>query len=237
MTKCKKCDKPNALKGFLCTPCRSAVLRDFASLQRSWTLTENPRTLSQGFSEGGSSSERSLPGGSDWLDWRQGADVLQVLRSWVGVVRAYEGLTSPSDCSVDGLISWLVLHFDAACNHGSVASFAADLGKLAQRGRRLDGSAEPRGMSVPCQSDDCEGVVFVRASELQHATTCPGCGVQRTVAQVVALALFREVWVTPSIAALAAGVTERTLRTWAKSGRVERKGSLYWLPSIREALL
>jgi hypothetical protein len=235
--RCQKCGNKVHDRALLCARCRTSLLASLASLRRSWQITESPRTLSQGFSEGGRSSERPLPGGSEWLNFRQGAEMSRFLTSWVEVIRSSEALVPPRSRSIPALLDWIALHLDAALEHESVTFFAEELGAFVEQGRRLDGSTEPRGMRVPCLTDECTAFLHIRAAELTAAATCKDCGVTRDVAQVIALAMLLEVWVPPSVAAIAAGVTERTLRTWAKDGRVIRKGSDYWLPSIRLGFL
>lgn len=60
-----------------------------------------------------------------------------------------------------------------------------------------------------------------------ETTRCRACGAVRTAAQLVRAGGTEDTWASPEDLAEHFGVTARTLRRWAKSGSVRRKGGLY----------
>ena len=236
MKTCQICSLRPRATGLVCLECFLHVLADLDSLGRSWALTAEPRGLSQPVKEGGRSSERSLPGGTAWISWREGSDIRHPLNAWISVIRAQESLLSPRDRSIPGLIAWVREHLAAGARHSSIGSFGEQVGKLATKGRTLDGSVEQRGQRIPCQVHACTGILFVDLADFKAISTCRVCGRGWSAPELLAIARMSEAWVSADSAATVADVTPRTLKNWASKGKILARDGQYWLPSVRNAI-
>lgn len=228
------CRTTEADLGIICTRCADRIRRDLDALVDAWAATENP-AFPGGSSGDGRAKSSPLPGGTDWMDFRQGADLFGILGTWVRDWCDVYALKGPKYSDLTSITGWLRAHLPHAANsHPAIDDFADEVRKLAQRARRLAGEVPDRGQRVPCPTDDCGRVLRVRTAELEEAVRCKRCGVERTSGQILLIASRADAWVPGETAADVAGVTMSTLQRWAKAGHVQRERGQYWLPSVRQ---
>jgi len=228
------CHEVEADLGIICSKCAQSIRRNLDSLVDTWALIEEP-----GFPGGSTGEVRSksspLPGGTEWMDYRQGHILLGTLTAWARDWCETYALAGPKRGDLTSLARWLRAHLSSAANsHPAVDEFAHEVRQLAQRGRRLAGEVPDHGQRVPCPTDDCTRTLRVRTAELNELVRCKGCDVQRSTAQLLAIAARADAWVPADTAADVAGVTVSTLNRWAATGKVQREAGRFWLPSVRE---
>lgn len=110
--------------------------------------------------------------------------------------------------------------------------YAGEVAECVRVLRRWDVEAEDRGTMVQCPTlheDDGECGARLYYRTMDEHVTCPRCRVTRDAATLVAVAMSdgRDVWVDPEAAASWLGVSEGTLRQWARQGRIERDHGRY----------
>ena len=153
------CRTTEADLGIICTRCADRIRRDLDALVDAWAATENP-AFPGGSSGDGRAKSSPLPGGTDWMDFRQGADLFGILGTWVRDWCDVYALKGPKYSDLTSITGWLRAHLPHAANsHPAIDDFADEVRKLAQRARRLAGEVPDRGQRVPCPTDDCGRVL------------------------------------------------------------------------------
>lgn len=229
-----ECRSREADLGRVCGPCAQKIRDDLDTLVDSWAATEDP-AFPGGTSGDGRAKSSPLPGGTDWMDWRQGADLFGVLTTWVRDWMDIYALAGPRRGDLTSITGWLRAHLDHAANsHPAIDDFADEIRKLAQRGRRLAGEVPDHGQRVPCPTDDCGRTLRVRTADIDERVRCHKCGIERTAGQLLAIAMLADKWVPAETAADVAGVSARSIRTWGERGHIDRGPDGYWLPSVRQ---
>ena len=116
--------------------------------------------------------------------------------------------------------------------------FADEMRSCVRVLRRYDPDAEDLGTMVRCPTlhedeGECGYRLYYRTWD-EHVT-CRRCGVSRDASTLVAVAMSdgRPVWLDPEAAAKWLGVTEGTLRQWARQGKVERDHGRYLIRTER----
>ena len=112
-----------------------------------------------------------------------------------------------------------------------IEDFADEVGACVRVLRRWDLTAEERGTMVRCptlmESGECGYRLYYANPE--DDVTCRRCGATRSAMTLAAVAMAdgAEVWLDPEAAASWLGVTEGTLRQWARQGKVQRSHGRY----------
>ena len=229
-----ECRSREADLGRVCGPCAQKIRDDLDTLVDSWAATTDP-AFPGGSSGDGRAKSSPLPGGTDWMDWRQGADLFGVLTTWVRDWCDVYALAGPRRGDLTSITGWLRAHLDHAANsHPAIDDFADEIRKLAQRGMRLAGEVPDHGQRVPCPTDDCGRTLRVRTADIDERVRCHKCGIERTAGQLLAIAMLADKWVPAETAADVAGVSARSIRTWGERGHIDRGPDGYWLPSVRQ---
>lgn len=229
-----ECNSVDADLGCICSKCAQQIRSDLDALVDLYALTAQLGPMTGVTGEGRAKSS-PLPGGTDWIDWRHGQDLADILVTWVRDWMETYALNGPKNATLTGVTGWLRAHLNLAANsHPAIDEFANEMAQLVARGQRLVGEVPDRGQRVPCPTDDCGRTLRVRTAELQAVVTCKRCGIGRSAAQLLALAVRADAWVPAETAAEVAGVTTRSLRQWAERGHIGRSAEGYWLPSVRE---
>ena len=107
--------------------------------------------------------------------------------------------------------------------------------------RRFDLDAEDLGTMVRCPTlheDEGECGARLHYRDWDEHVTCRRCGVTRDASTLVAVAMSdgRDVWLDPEAAAHHTGVELSTLRSWARTGKVEVNHGRINVQSIARAV-
>lgn len=225
-----RCRHNDATLGNLCGVCAQRIRDDLDAIVAA--LDCSPPSHGPGSRSG----ERALPGGTEWLDWRQGAELLGVLESWCRCW--HEDVTTddaapvwPRRTIVD-MCRWLRAMLEQfGAGHEAIADMADELAAWGRRARRLTGDL-PAGHVAPCP---CGRRLRVDAADMDATVKCVGCGAKWTVRSLVIQAGDDDAWLDPDAIEAWTGVHPRTLRRWAAAGKVEREHGLYRVGSVRAA--
>lgn len=220
----------------LCPACLADLRALCSELARLWCATATPQPGSR--AAGG--SERPLPGGTEWLDWRTGTDLARDLAAiadeWAD---AHPGTPGPTRPGVVQLLVWLRAHTDS---HGAATpTVVGDMAVMAShvhRGRRLAGEANP-SRHIPCpghtQDSGCGRRLAIDLHDPDRALDpCAWCGRSWTTAQLLRFG-DRDVYLDAEAVAATVGVSESTLRRWARRGLVRQSHSRYHLGDAEHA--
>ncbi len=227
------CRSADADLGIICSPCAQRIRRDLDALVDAYALTTEP-AFPSGSGGDGRAKTSPLPGGTEWMDWRQGADLLGTLTSWTRDWMETYALAGPKYSDLVSITGWLRAHLPHAANsHPAVDDFASEIRKLANRGRRLTGEVRDNGQRIPCPTDDCTRTINIHTADLDQHVRCKGCGIERTAGQVLLIAARSDAWVPIQTAADVTGRNPTTIRRWIKSGKLEHNNGRVWLPTAR----
>ena len=185
-------------------------------------LTHEPRSAAK---------DRPLPGGTEALSFRQGADLEPVrlwadhAAEWLGSAPPRGGIVAAADYLSDVLADLNSRQYPAMVEMGHEVTrigYAARALIAARSGRVRRVSAvgckavteagAPCGALIPLDSD---------------MVTCRGCGAEWATIGLLRAHAPDGAWLKPVDAAAALGVSVRTLRRWYESGRVNRKDGCY----------
>ena len=233
-----ECRSREADLGIICSSCAQKIRDDLDTLVDSWAATEDP-AFPGGTSGDGRAKSSPLPGGTDWMDWRQGADLFGVLTTWVRDWMDIYALAGPRRGDLTSITGWLRAHLDHAANsHPAIDDFADEIRKLAQRGRRLANGDVDKAQRVQCPTDDCGRWLRVNAHDPEAHIRCKACGTDWTSGRLILVGMSAnvEVWLDPEAASEATGKDPSTLRKWARAGKIERSHGRYELHSIRQQM-
>lgn len=227
----RDCVNVEADLGVICSRCAQRIRNDLDAILSSWLMTETPPTP---IATGARTKETPLPGGTDWIDWRHGADVFDILGSWVRCFAEDYGTPEPTSGDLSTIVGWLRRELDHVANsHPAIEEFADEIHTLARRGMRLAGEIPPRRSRVPCPTQGCGKVMHLDIRDVERVNTCKRCEVSRSTAQILNLLVADPDAMVPlESAAMKSKVSEATIKRWARAGKVERSGGLYRLGSV-----
>lgn len=166
--------------------------------------------------------------------------VLDVLESWTKMVREEQGLgpygpwtASHQDDTLTVVVRFLTAHHEWIISQPDfpLEDYASEITACVRVLRRWDTEAEDLGTMVKCPTLTEEGECGYRLyyRDWTDHVTCRRCNVTRDASTLVVVAMSdgREVWLDPEAAAKWLGVTERTLRQWARKGSIRRAHGRY----------
>jgi hypothetical protein len=176
--------------------------------------------------------------------------VLDVLESWVRMVREDRQMSpygpwshlegsklqdggSTTNATFRACTAFLAAETDwiATTPHFPLEDYRVELTSCVRALKRWDSSSHRVGTMVPCptMTDDGECGYRLHYEDLADSVQCRRCRVTRDAATLAAVAMSdgREVWLDPEAAANWLGVTEGTLRQWARRGKVQRAHGRY----------
>jgi hypothetical protein len=251
---CRRDLRPEELGSRICLACVRKTDRNLAEIVTFYALTENE--LLPGKTGGGKSPERSIGIRIDALDFLAGYAILDVLESWERYLRETYNLGpfGPASAArtagkqqtptaltetVRFLRTWLPQaskDFDAI---DDLVTEIRDAHREAERVARQNRAATWR-VTCPTLTDsgDC-GTLLVVPPDLEETVTCKTCATRWSVDRLLTITANEKsggVWLDPEACALRLGVSEVTLRRWAREGRIERKAGRYDLTSVRAAV-
>lgn len=228
------CRSREATHGPLCHPCLQRIRNNLDTIQHTWELSAEPPTLTNTntTTTTGRPADPPLPGGTDWIDWRNGAD-LQKLNEWVDDWSEHLGTPPPNNDSLAATTGWLRRHLDkAALTHPAITDFHDEIHALARRGQTITGEIQPRKSRVICPTHTCTKQLHLDVHDLHQLITCPRCRIARSCAQILNLLNDHDAWVDVEVAAMRTKIPARTLQHWAKRGHIQRRKGLYQIGNI-----
>lgn len=218
-----RCRRRETVEGQACSRCAQRIRDDLDTILESYALTDTPAS---GIRSGGArSTEASLPGGTDRLNWRA-SELHDTLTSWCRDWATQWSLRLP-DRHLTSITAWLRRHLTTAlAQHPAIAEFAAETSRLARIGRVLAHLTEP-GQAITCPGpggNGCGQRLRVNIADPDAVHHCRKCGTRWEPGWLLRLVhhLDTPIWVDPEAAARFAGVHESTLRRWAAAGRITR---------------
>lgn len=227
-----RCRQREATEGQACPQCAQRIRDDLDSLIEAYALTDQPSTGAR--TGGARSSEPSLPGGTDRLNWRAD-DLFRTLTEWCRDWADRWTLTLPSK-HLTSITGWLRRHLpNALAHHPAIADFAAEISRLARTGRVLAHLTDP-GQLICCPGpggSGCGRRLRVNINDPDAVHRCRNCGTNWDAAWLLNLVhhIDTPIWVDVETAANFTGVHESTLRRWAAAGKITRDHGCY---DIRE---
>jgi hypothetical protein len=202
----------------------------------------------------GRSTERTLGINIAALDTSAAFDAIAVLESWERIWREDYGLTPYGPASAEreptpratlvGIVTFLQSWLGKTCTeHPAVDEFAHELRGVHRASQQAAGQTRRAAWRVTCPSDtedgECGQQLRVSGEDFGGQVTCRSCRttwpVERLL-RVVASSRMAELWLDPEAASEWLGIGERTLRTWAREGRIRRENGRYEVHSLREAM-
>lgn len=209
-----------------------------------------------GSTGGGRSTEPSLGIRVAALDFRSGADVFTELGRIDGLLRHHTG---------EPQVDWTVLSHHksdrvgrtivdlcasvnarlhtAARTYPHLRDLARDLNHLHHTARTAARTIGRHHQVVDCPADSIHGICGARipitGQTLDDVVHCPRCATHWEVKRLLLVAQSDQaagVWLAPEDASVLLNVPTRTLRQWAKEGKVQRSHGLYEVGSIKDAI-
>lgn len=224
-----ECRTRQATEGNVCRNCAQQIRNNLDTIPDCYALSEEPNYPNR--AGDGRSKAFPLPGGTEWIDYRSGVD-FQQLDSWIDCWCDHYGLAGPKTRDLTNQIGWLRAHLTTATTHPAINDFAGEMSSLARRGLAIIGALPERGQRIPCPTDQCEGTLRVRASQLEDVVRCKRCGIERSSAQLLTIAMHSASWVPLQVAAETVGRSSSTVWRWAERGKINRTKDGYWLPDV-----
>jgi hypothetical protein len=248
VTACVICQRNDSEDGW--TVCRHDLNRLDDDLARILELTNFAAAALTPESRQGDGG-RSVPGSRPPLDIAAldaalGLDAMPILEEWVRDIRArnnlapYGAATEAAGATLVGVVtflrSWLL--WCAESPSWPMSDYAREVHDQVTYLARFDPAHEtPDGMRVPCAAPhpdadgrDCGYRISITTHNLADDLTCRRCGNVTTAGRLILVALNDPaviVWAYADVIEAAIGIPQRTLRSWAQTGVVERKGSQY----------
>ena len=240
----RACRTFEATMGLTCEPCARTIRTNLDAIVELYALTEQPEYPSSGSGPGGKTAP--LPGGTEWMSWRQAADLIGpsgILSTWARDWMETYALAGPKGGTVSQVTGWLVAHLSSACNsHPAITEFAGEIADLHRVARRIAGVDADPGQRVLCPTDmmngsNCGRRLSIEVARPEEEIRCRGCGTVWTSARLLLVSLDSEAeaWLDPEAASRLANVDQSRLRAWARSGKIQRRNGLYLLQSIKAA--
>jgi hypothetical protein len=176
-----------------------------------------------------------------------GYDAIAVLESWVRDWRETYNLvpygiateTVPANQLLADICTFLNNWLHQACtNHVAIDLFAAELRQQWAAMREGANETPPNSWVIPCPADidtddgvaTCGKPIKITDVEMEATVTCRGCTTHWRVGRLLyvgAATANGGIYVDAEAASQYLGVTERTLRQWAKAGKIKRERGRY----------
>jgi len=172
-----------------------------------------------------------------------------------GIASAARTVTDSPDATLVGVCGFLAHHVEWTVSEPGfpLEDYADELRQFVRALRRWDRESQDVGTMVRCPTptlkpcgcdpddrpycEDCDTTGEVQGqcgyrlyyTDVHDDVTCRRCGAKRSAMTLAAVAMAdgRDVWLDPEAAAQVLGVTEGTLRQWARKGRVQRAHGRY----------
>lgn len=177
--------------------------------------------------------------------------LLEVLEAWERLVREARTLApygpaslARGGASVHGSVGFLVASAEWMTTDPGfpLEDFADELRACLRAVRKWDEDAAARGFSVPCptlRDDGTDCGYRLTFGDGDDAVTCRRCKVSRDVRTLVAVGMAtkdHEMWVDPEVVTRRYGITESTMKRWARAGHVQRSHGRYLLSDLESIM-
>jgi hypothetical protein len=238
-----------------CARCQNRIARHLTDIVEYTALAAGELLPGQGGD--GRSNERSIGIRIEALDLVAGNDVLPILESWERMYREEwgyapwgpttlgrgQGQADQATAYLTGTVAFLRGNLEKICGHPAVDDFSAEVTTCWHQARNAARQQPRQAWRVTCPADtdqgECGNVLRVTGQDFGGTISCKTCGTHwptDRLLMVVASSNHAELWLDPEAAAEWVGVNTRTLRKWAKAGKIKRDHGRYEVHSLREAL-
>lgn len=235
------CRTPATTCGQACTRCRQHLADQLTDLVELHALISAPTWPTPG-AGGPRSADTPLPGGTERLNWLQGADTLDVLNDWITLLADTANLATRTKPTLTQAANHLHQHLDTICRQlDALPDLAEELRHLTWRGRTLAGT-HSAGTRIACPAPhpngnpnrECANLLRLADTD-PDPVRCSRCGTPWTREWLIRVGLDTraEIWQPADIASTLSGIPERTLRRWAEQGHVTRRAGSYELHTIQ----
>ena len=240
-----------------CQPCQTMMGRQLDDLLRFYELARGELIPGNGGGDG-RSTERGLGVRIDALDFIAGNVIVEVLESWerdwretfglapFGLATAARSAGQPDQSAlmlaevVRFLRVWLP---KAAAEHPAMDDFASELRGCWRQAQQAANQLPRTSWRVACPTvtddGDCGQQLSVTGQDIGGTVTCRKCRTDWSVDRlllIVAAEVDGAIWMDAETCAMRAGVDERTLRRWARAGKITKQSGRYDYKSIRQAI-
>jgi hypothetical protein len=151
----------------------------------------------------------------------------------VAAARTATGAIDTTTATLRGVCAFLAAQAEWAATDGNfpLHDFADEIHQCMRAVQRWDNNRDNIGTMVKCPTILDNGPCDYRLhySDLHEEITCRRCGAHRSAMTLAAVAAAdgRDIWLDPEAAAQWLGVTEGTLRQWARKGTIQRNHGRY----------
>jgi len=181
-----------------------------------------------------------------------GYDAIAVLENWVRDWRETYGLvpygiateTIATNELLADICQFLANWLHRACtDHVAIDLFAGELRQQWAAMREGANETPPNSWVIPCPADidtddgvaTCGKPIKITDVEMEATVNCPTCKTHWRVGRLLyvgASTVNGGIYVDPEAASEYLGVTERTLRQWAKAGKIKRERGRYDITGV-----
>ena len=240
--------------GMACARCEARIDRQLSDIVEFYAIACGE--LLPGRGGDGRSGERGLGVRIDALDFVAGNIVVDVLELWERDVRETYGLAPygpvslarsqgqprQAETTLLAIVAFLRAWLPRLCQDFLPIDDLALEVRSCWRQAQVAAAQQPRTTwRVACPTVDIDGncghALVLSGSDLDGQVTCRGCSTTWHVDRlltIVAAETTGAIWMDSETAARHAGVDERTLRRWAREGKVVRDHGRYDIKSIEE---
>jgi hypothetical protein len=151
----------------------------------------------------------------------------------VAAARTAVGAIDTTTVTLRGVCAFLAAQVEWAATDADfpLDDFADEIHQCMRAVQRWDQNRNNIGTMVKCPTILDHGSCDYRLhyADVHEEITCRRCGATRSAMTLAAVAAAdgRDIWLDPEAAAQWLGVTEGTLRQWARKGRIERDHGRY----------
>ena len=244
---CLICHRP--VDAMACGRCESMMRSQIADLPKFAHLASQRLQPRQGSTRG---TERGFGLSMAALEASCAYDAVAVMENWVRDWRetyhlAPYGIATETIAHAD-LLQHICTFLDAwlhnACtDHVAIDLFAAELRQQWAAMREGANETPANSWIIPCPADiDYDGEVVTCGKpikivevDMEALVNCPTCKTHWRVGRLLyvgASTVDGGIYVDPEAASQYLGVTERTLRQWAKSGKIKRERGRYDITGV-----
>lgn len=252
----KRCPVKAVHLGMTCRRCYDQLATKLREIPEFYALAAGEMSLGSGGSGGHGGSETSIGLRVAALDLRSGADAIGTLAAWdrdwsefydekpTDWNRRRRHHSDPVGATLVGLCGALRAGLHRACQtHPGIDVFAQEVTELHAQAKAAARANGARAVQVDCPADHLDGTcgapLRIAGLELADAVYCRRCHTRWEVHRLLLVAAADStatVWLTVDDVALLLGISQATLKRWAKAGRIRREHGLFDVASVRAAI-